>query len=485
MGRAVPLQVDDIQGILLYGYGRLRHACFLLVGITDAAAARTWLSTLDVRNASFNPDETDRCLNIAFTYEGLKRLGLGDELLGDLSPEFREGMAGTEHRQRILGDVGESAPDKWRWGGARNPEPHAVLMLYGRDEGVLSELLNEQRARFTNAGLQLIEQLDTNWLPHQKEHFGFRDGVSQTGIQGFHTSTAPGNTVAAGEFLLGYLNAYGQFTRRPLVSPERDPGGLLPRAADELSRCDLGMNGSYLVFRQLSQDVEEFWRFCDEQARRGSSSARPDAHIRLASKMVGRWPSGAPLVKSPDADNPAFSNDNDFLYFGSDDQHGFKCPIGSHIRRTNPRDSLEPNPGSDRSIEVGKRHRILRRGRTYGVPAAGSMEVADILAAGDTGAERGLHFICFNTHIGRQFEFIQHTWVNNPGFDGLYEDDDPLIGDRGGALGKPAGTFTIQSEPVRTRVTGMPRFVHVRGGGYFFMPGIRAIRFLASPPAHT
>jgi Dyp-type peroxidase family len=475
-----PLQVDDIQGILLYGYGRLRHACFLLVSVAEPADARTWLGTLDVRNAVFDPDKVDRCLNIAFTPEGLTRLGLGNDLLAELAPEFREGMAGTAHRQRILGDHGESGPDTWRWGGPRNPEPHVLLMLYGRDDDALSALLYEQLSQFTGSGLRLIEKLDTNWLPQQKEHFGFRDGVSHAGIGGFHTNTTPDNTIAPGEFVLGYPNAYGQYTQRPLVSPERDLRGILPPAADAPGLRDLGMNGSYLVFRQLSQDVGRFWAFCDEHARQGGAADRADAHVRLASKMVGRWPSGAPLVKSPDVDDPALSGDNNFLYYGSGDPHGFKCPIGSHIRRTNPRDALEPNPGSARSIEVGKRHRVLRRGRPYGAPLAASMEIADMLAAGDDAGERGMHFICFNTHIGRQFEFIQHTWVNNPCFDGLYEDDDPIAGDRGGARGRPAGTFTIQSDPIRTRVTGIPRFVHVRGGGYFFMPGIRAVRYLAS-----
>ncbi len=204
------------------------------------------------------------------------------------------------------------------------------------------------------------------------------------------------------------------------------------------------------------------------------------ARIRLAAKMVGRWPGGAPLVKSPEKDDPALGSDNEFLYHALGDEDGLKCPIGSHIRRTNPRDSLEPDPGSDRSIEVGKRHRLIRRGRSYGTPVANSMEAADVLATGDAAGERGLHFLCFNTHIGRQFEFIQHTWANNPGFDGLYDDDDPLIGDRGASYGKAGGTFTIQADPVRTRVTGMPRFVQVRGGAYFFLPGIRALRFLAS-----
>jgi Dyp-type peroxidase family len=341
-------------------------------------------------------------------------------------------------------------------------------------------LLSEQRLRLTSFGLQLIDQLDTTWLPQDKEHFGFRDGVSQTGIEGVHTRTSPGNTIAAGEFVLGYPNAYGQYTDRPLLSPEQDPGGLLPQAPDDQRARDLGMNGSYLVFRQLSQDVVKFWQSCDENTRHRDGTSNPEARIRLASKMVGRWPSGTPLVRAPERDDPAFASDNEFLYYGSGDAHGLKCPIGAHIRRTNPRDSLEPDPGSDRSIEVGKRHRIIRRGRVYGAPVASSMESADILAGADAAGERGLHFLCFNTHIGRQFEFIQHTWVNNPGFDGLYDDDDPLIGDRGCGHGKPGGTFTIQADPVRTRVTGLPRFVQVRGAGYFFLPGIRALRFLAS-----
>jgi deferrochelatase/peroxidase EfeB len=220
----------------------------------------------------------------------------------------------------------------------------------------------------------------------------------------------------------------------------------------------------------------------DGNARRESGAVDPDARIRLASKMVGRWPGGAPLVESPDADDPALCDHNDFLYHRAGDAQGFKCPIGSHIRRANPRDALEPEPGSERSIEVGKRHRLLRRGRTYGPPVAASMEIPDMIARRDAPGDRGLHFICFNTDIGRQFEFIQHTWINNPKFDGLYEDDDPLVGDRGGSSGKPGGVFTMQSAPVRTRVKGMPRFSEVRGGGYFFMPGIRAVGFLGSLP---
>ena len=483
MGQAVQaLQIDDIQGIVLFGYGRLRSASYLLLRITQPAAAKAWLATLDVRNANFDPAQTDRCINIAFTPAGLAQLGLPAALIGGFAGEFTQGMTGTEHRQRILGDVGDSSPGRWQWGGPNNPEPHILLMLYGKDEGVLAALVSEQRAAFASGGVEIITTLDTHWLAKGTEHFGFRDGVSSTDIEGFHTKARPENAVAAGEFILGYVNAYGQYTERPLVPPEQDPRGLLAAAPEESSRRDLGMNGSYMVFRQLSQDVGAFWKFMDESTKGADGAAVPDAQVTLASKMVGRWPSGAPLVKTPQADNPALCDDNDFLFHRAGDELGLKCPIGSHIRRANPRDALDPEPGSDRSIEVGKRHRVLRRGRPYGAPVCESMEIADILAHRDTPGERGLHFICFNTHIGRQFEFIQHTWLNNPKFDGLAEDDDPMAGDRGGGRDKPGGAFTVQATPVRTRVSGMPRFSHVRGGGYFFLPGIRAVRYLAALP---
>jgi Dyp-type peroxidase family len=286
--------------------------------------------------------------------------------------------------------------------------------------------------------------------------------------------------VAAGEFVLGYENAYGQFTNRPLMNPSDDAQDLLPPAPDDSSLRDFGKNGSYLVFRQLKQEVHDFWNVLSTKSA-GMFDADPvQSCVSLAAKMVGRWPSGAPLVKAPLTDNPAFQDDNEFMYFNSGDPDGLMCPVGSHLRRSNPRDSLDPGPGSERSIEVGKRHRIIRRGRVYGPPAAASMDPADIIGRPDDGVDRGLHFICFNTQLARQFEFIQHTWMNSTKFDGSYADDDPIAGDRGDVHGSPGGTFTLQSEPVRKRVTGLPRFVTTVGGAYFFMPSIGATRYLAS-----
>jgi Dyp-type peroxidase family len=474
-------ELDDIQGIIVRGYGSLKGAYFVVLGIRDAAATKRWLDELALRSGTVRPTEADTCVNLAFTYPGLEKLGLDRDSLAMFSPEFREGMTATEHRQRILGDLDESAPERWRWGGPRTAGVDVLLMLYAAEEGI-ETMYRSHADRFPGAGLEVIERLSTIYLPGRKEHFGFRDGIAQPLIEGYDEAGPPGNTVAAGEFILGYANAYGQYTQRPLLPSARDPRGLLPEAQSGSGQRDLGKNGSYLVFRQLSQDVVGFWRALDDRTRGASGQMDSLARLTLAAKMVGRWPSGAPLVKAPEGDQPSLADDDDFLYYGSDDPHGFRCPMGSHIRRSNPRDALDPNPGSQESIEVGKRHRMIRRGRAYGPPVVMSMDPADILKVGEDSRERGLHFICFNTHIGRQFEFIQHTWVNNPKFDGLYSDDDPLIGDRGAGGKDEGGTFTIQATPVRKRVVGLPRFVQVRGGAYFFMPGLRAVRFLAALP---
>ena len=475
------LQLDDIQGVILKGYGKLPYASFLLLSIRKPSATRQWLKQLDINSAASATASLQSCSNIAFTLAGLAKLGLAETKLESFAGEFYQGMCGSEHRQRILGDSGDSNPHNWRWGGPNNPAIDILLLCYGASEEAHSRLVEQHQASLAGAGLERIARLDASPVPQGKEHFGFRDGLSQPAVAGFHNNEPAHNTIAAGEFILGYRNAYGQYTDRPLIEPAADLDDRLPQAPDHPDRHDLGQNGSYLVFRQLSQDVIGFWRSIDEHTKTAAGVSDPAARIRLAAKMVGRWPNGAPLVKAADTDQPEFANDNDFLYVSDDDKAGFKCPIGAHIRRTHPRDALDPEPGSERAIEVGKRHRILRRGRSYGPPVASSMDAEDILRTGDAeNAERGLHFLCFNSHIGRQFEFIQHTWVNNPKFDGLYEDDDPLIGARAEPGNNPTGTFTLPQQPVRKRVTGLPRFVQVRGGSYFFMPGIRALRYLAS-----
>src|SRR5262249_38161926 len=183
--------------------------------------------------------------------------------------------------------------------------------------------------------------------------------------------------------------------------------------------------------------------FCDDATRRPDGGVDEAARASLAARMVGRWPSGAPLVLAPFADDPSLADANDFRY-ETLDTAGLRCPVGAHVRRANPRDSLDPRPGSDAAIAVGKRHRLIRRGRSYGAP--------------DGPAERGLIFIGVCANISRQFEFIQASWIGNAKFNGLYDDADPLVGAH-----EPNGaTFTVPALPVRRRFAGMPPFVKVR-----------------------
>ncbi|MGH2579084.1 MAG: Dyp-type peroxidase, partial [Actinomycetota bacterium] len=167
-------------------------------------------------------------------------------------------------------------------------------------------------------------------------------------------------------------------------------------------------------------------------------------------------------------DNPDLSKSNNFGYHQLD-QDGISCPLGSHIRRANPRDSSKKHP--DDALRSANNHRLLRRGRPYGLPIADPPR----RPGEEEAAERGLVFLCLNGDIERQFEFVQHTWLNNPEFAGLCSEVDPLVGDPGPG----GGHFTEQREPVRRRLGGLSRFVTVKGGAYFFMPGVPALRYLA------
>ncbi|MBV8885692.1 MAG: Dyp-type peroxidase [Chroococcidiopsidaceae cyanobacterium CP_BM_RX_35] len=475
------LELQDIQGIIVRGYSNLDAACFVLLGIRDAVATRRWLSTLSdqIQNGQDRPSET--CLNIAFTFEGLKALGLDQQTLDTFPTEFREGMT-APYKSRFLGDRGDNAPELWDWGGTNSASVHILLMLYAMDEARLTTIYEALAGAFASGSVEQIHKLETFTLKDEhggsREHFGFRDAIGQPIIEGLSRVGSPDNTIKAGEFILGYPNEYGLFTETPTVSAQQDRQNLLQNGRNGSGGHDLGRNGSYLVFRQLSQKVQEFWRSLDDVTQKTDGASAPEARLKLAAKMVGRWPDGTPLVEAPDQDNSDMEDQNEFAYHRSD-PYGFKCPLGAHIRRSNPRDSLDPQPGTQKSIAVNKTHRLLRRGRSYGKPIAASLDPQEMLNTEASG-ERGLHFVCISANISRQFEFVQQAWMNNPKFNGLYSDTDPLIGDRGRNEEVSSGRFTVQATPVRQCVKDLPRFVQVRGGAYFFMPGIKAIRFLAS-----
>ena len=413
----------DIQGLLVRGYGQLRAARYVLAQIMEPARASEWLEALveEIDDGGDRPHA--RAANVALTTSGLRGLGLPAETLAMFSREFTGAMT-SEHRRRTLGDVEESAPERWSWGGPGTEPIDVLLLLYAVDEPEMDAMLAAHTAALERGGLRIVRTLDTSPLVDH-EHFGFRDGISQPRFE--ELGEAPdAHTVRAGEFILGYRNGYGQFTPRPLLDAQADPQGILAPASDEPGRRDLGRGGSYLVLRQLSQDVRAFWEYCDRATRRTGGSFDSDARVRLASKLMGRWPSGAPLAIASDGDRPDLSSENDFGYF-AEDRDGLRCPIGSHVRRSHPRDSLDPKPGSRESVEVGNRHRLLRRGRQYG-PFIDWEEVLSLKSPEAWDADpRGLHFICLAGNLSRQFEFVQHSWLNNPRFGGLHDGPDPLL----------------------------------------------------------
>ncbi len=470
------LEKEDIQGLLIRGYSKLAHASYHLLQFEDSQGAKAYLrdNLKKVTNAATSPD--DLATHLAFTYEGFKLLSVPGETLASFLRQFKEGMT-EESRRFVLGDEFDNAPENWEWGGPENDQVHALLMLYASDLSALQAELEVHKDQFKTHKIKEVRELGTQILPESKEHFGFRDAISQPYVSGFsdHQPQAGEEVFPSGEFILGYKNWYDQYPDSPMVAPSEDPDDLLPVHPNDDSFKDLGKNGSYLVFRQMSQDVPCFWKYMkDETAHDGSHYES----IKLASKIVGRWPSGAPLVKSPDKDQPGYSTENDFNYW-NEDFHGLKCPLGSHIRRTNPRDWLLTETSELESREMVQKHRLLRRGRPYGPPLVEGMNPNELMDAADDGQERGLHFICFVGDLIRQFEFVQNAWVKFHKFSGLYEDSDPLIGTHYQKDGVVTDTFTIQEEPIRKKHKNLPQFTKMQGGAYFFFPGIKALSFLA------
>jgi Dyp-type peroxidase family len=436
--QSVKLELDDIQSGVLRPRPTPYVSTYIALRIDDAKAGRELMGRVSkVVTSAANPDSTlaDTWVSVAITYQGLKALGVPQVSLDSFAWEFRQGMAS---RAKDLGDSGDSSPEYWE-PPLGTPDVHVVLVAVSPDTQRLEAALDRARQTYHGmTGIKAIWRQDCHALPNEKEPFGFRDGISHPAIEG---SGVPGTNpkelpFKAGEFVLGYTDEMGSVQK---TEPEL-----------------LGRNGSYIVFRKLRQRVAEFRRYLKE-----NSNSADDEEL-LAAKMMGRWRSGAPLALCPLHDNPDLGADphlnNDFLY-EADDPAGLKTPGGSHIRRTNPRDAAIAG--------VARIHRMIRRGTAYGtVLPEGILE--------DDGADRGIIFAFVGAHPGRQFEFVQSQWINDGVFFGAGQDKDPIVG-----LGGDASSFTVPRRPVRKRLQGLPRFVITRGGEYGFMPGLKALRWLA------
>ena len=466
-----------MQGLIIRGYSDLRSACFVLAKVTDAGPFKKWIGQNILAFTPGDISPKDKAMNIAFTFAGLKAMGLNKNSLGSFPLEFEDGMT-TRHKQELLGDFGNSDPANWEWGQKGNEDTHLLLTLYAADAQQLETLYAGVKSQMSANGFAELRLMETTELIKRKEHFGFHDGIAQPTIKGLNRSDDPSNTVAAGEFILGYKNEYDQYNYSPVADAGIGKAGLLSESSQVNGMKDLGKNGTYLVFRQMEQDVEGFWKYMESKTLAPDGNCDPENMVKLASKMVGRWPSGTPIELAPDKDIPALEDKDKFGYRDSDSD-GLKCPYASHIRRTNPRDSIDTTRST--SIQIANRHRILRRGRSYGPPVAESMDPMDIIKANDKTGKRGLHFMCINTNLTLQFEFIQNFWVNNPKFSGLYDERDAITGNHSNPRDtKHTGSFSVEEEPIRKRYTDVPEFVTVKGGAYFFLPGIKALTFLAS-----
>ncbi|WP_439484177.1 Dyp-type peroxidase [Cyclobacterium plantarum] len=465
------LEKDDIQGLLIRGHGNLSSASYLLYTFTDPVKAKFFLQEIipKVTTASEKPEE--QALQIALTYEGLAFLKLPPPLLSSFCREFKEGMSEIQ-RQFILGDTGENAPQNWTWG---EKNIHLMLMVFGKDLEKLESTLSQIKILTASFQVELLHTLPTGMLHAQKEHFGFRDDISRPIIREL-LKEVPGDTAGtfpAGEFIMGYKNLYDEYAPSPTVPDVLDKEGKLPYHPDDATLKDLGKNGTYLVFRQMEQKVHAFWQYM-----RAQSSDKASA-IALASKMVGRWPDGSPLTLCPNQPDPNLSEANDFGFW-KEDKAGLKCPIGSHIRRTNPRDHLVTENTQKDSTEMAAKHRMIRKGRPYGPPVTPELKPEEMLDRMEDDRERGLHFICMVTDIRRQFEFVQNNWVNFHKFGGLENDADPIIGNHYQDESRKTNEFSIPKYPVRRKLNKLPNFTIIKGGAYFFFPGIRALQYMAN-----
>ena len=438
------LELDDIQHILLTRAPAMTGR-YEFLSFGDPAGARAWLAAVLGRVHSVNAmrqsvDAEQRWITVAFTWNGLRALGVEPQVLDSFPEEFRQGMV---RRAEILGDTGGNAPSNWVDNTA-DPALHAIAILFARNAAERDRCVAEHGQHLSACpGVKVLSSLDLQAVPpfdHAHDHFGYRDRLSQPVIEGSGEEPTPGSggLLKPGEFILGYPDESGATAALP--QPEV-----------------LFRNGSYMAYRRLEEHVGRFRDFL-----RANGASRDEQEL-VAAKLMGRWRSGAPLVLAPDKDDPALGADpqrnNNFAY-KSQDPLGYAVPLGAHMRRMNPRDTAANM----------NRRRMIRRGATYGSHLPEGTP--------DDGSERGIAAFVICASLIRQFEFAQNVWINDRNFHELGNERDPIIGTQDGTL-----EYKIPKRPIRRRITGLPAFTTVRGGAYFFLPGLKALRYLTAPRA--
>lgn len=479
----LPLRTSrEIQGDIIAG-AKKDHVQLLLLKFENDRMARTWLRRLRPRIATtrqvaaFNAEfskarkqsggDDPKALNavwrvVSFTYPGLKLLAGRDPFPsvppGSTQEAFQQGPA---VRAAMLGDTGQCAPEHWLFGNGTGQPVHAVLTVAADRPQDLRVALTEEREEAVRHKVVIVFEQDGATLEGSrrgKEHFGFKDGISEPAVKGFdapdparpeHKKGSPGTRIIpAGEFVVGH---------------ERDDG----RPTD---LPDWARNGSFQVVRRLAQDVPGWWAQVAARLKelKAQEVVPPEATTEwLAARMVGRWRSGTPVAKCPHADSPSDAeawSDNDISY--RDDLEGEITPLFSHLRKTSPRDGLLVRSSDTQTVPekgVLDGRRIMRRGIPYGQPfdPAGS-------AGNGPDAPRGLVFVCYQTDLVRQFEFIQKDWIEEPNFP-----------QREPAPGRDPLVATATGVSFKGCQVHFEQFVRTEGAVYAFSPSLSTIELLA------
>ena len=479
------LDLADIQGFVLRGY-RMPMARHFLLTVGAAAAARRQLGRLVSGDDSDIPQITtaadwhvgfapgpgddpaasprckpDYCLNVGITWPGLVALEMEGRVPTLSFRSFGAFIEGAAQRAESVGETGGSSPQNWV-GGFGQGHDHVLVTLHALSpeamEGYTDRLCawlaegNAFQEIWRQDGMALMEMQDGQPVPTSKIHFGYTDGITYPTIRGGPEQYRPDH----------------QQPCQPWLFVLREDA----ENYDVPEPPELGLNGSFAVFKKLETDVVGFEEFLQ------SNGDRIDPEL-LAAKMCGRWRNGVPLALSPETDSPAGELSpeqlNDFGYVdadGSGDPRGLGCPVGAHIRRVNPRG--QPVAGQGLPGGSNNSHRLIRRGLPYG-PRYDASKPYD-------GIERGMLFHFIGSNIENQYEFVLRQWVNDSEFAGAVrlhpKSKDPLIGTQ-----NPAESIFVIPQadggpPIE--ITGLSSFVTTKATAYMFLPSVTAIEFIAN-----
>jgi Dyp-type peroxidase family len=463
----MPLDRQDVQGFIIKGYG-YPLTRVLLLSFPDEARGKSFLRWVSPQITSACPwsrgAKPEPLVNLGLTYRGLQVIGLQAVLQKNVnrklvlapSPPLHNPFP-LEFRQppseQTLGDKSDQdKPETW-WNGKGNdaifPLLHAALFVYAKTTAVLDASVAQILAKAGELG---VEQLVTGAdglplggpaLSGRRVHFGYVDGVGQPDVD-WDNSTPVAGKVARRHFLLG------------------EPTSDVQSSPDPVQTLDFFVNSGYAAFRWMSQDVPAFEEYLTQNGPKlAPHLPLADARELLAAKLIGRWRSGAPLVVSPNQDDPSLANVNQFKY-EPQDSDGMRCPFSAHIRVTNPRDEQLKDNAKDDGVPP-----LLRRGLSYG---------PEWIRGTNDNADRGLLGLFLCVSLERQFQKIMR-WMNvndfSPVFDSILPTPvDPLSTIVGRV---PGQQYLIPTAAGPVSIPLARSFVRSRGTAYFLLPGITTL----------